>query len=80
MSQNSTVNYGVQRIALFAAINHLARMADPRAQHSPDDSIKAIRDSIELATKGGDPTFANELTEWVKSTLVLVGKVNGMNG
>lgn len=72
------VNYGVQRIALFAAINHLARMADPRSQHSPEESIKAIRDSIELADRGGDPEFTAELTQWVKDTLTLVGKVNGM--
>jgi hypothetical protein len=74
------VNYGVQRIALFAAINHLARMSDPRQTHSPEDSIKAIRDAIDLAERGGDPEFAQELTDWVKGTLVLVGKVNGMNG
>lgn len=73
------VNYGAQRIALFAAINHLARMADPRQIHSPDESIKAIRDAIELAEKGGDPEFVAELTRWVKDTLTLVGKVNGMN-
>lgn len=76
----SPVNYGVQRIALFASINHLARMSDPRQNHSPEESIKAIRDAIELAEKGGDPEFVQELTQWVKDTLVLVGKVNGMNG
>jgi hypothetical protein len=74
------VNYGVQRIALFAAINHLARMSDPRSGHNPDESIKAIRDAIELAEKGNDPAFTAELTAWVKTTLLLVGKVNGMNG
>jgi len=79
LSQNP-VNYGVQRIALFAAINHLARMSDPRSNASPDESIKAIRDAIELAEKGGDPEFTTELTAWVKTTLLLVGKVNGMNG
>lgn len=77
MNQNP-VNYGVQRIALFAAINHLARMSDPRSNHSPDESIKSIRDAIELAEKGGDPEFVRELTAWVKDTLLLVGKVNGM--
>lgn len=80
MSNESPVNYGVQRIALFAAINHLARMSDPRSNHSPDDSIKAIRDAIELADRSGDPEFTAELTNWVKSTLLLVGKVNGANG
>jgi hypothetical protein len=80
VSNQTPVNYGVQRIALFAAINHLARMSDPRANHSPEESIKAIRDAIELAGRGGDPEFTDELTQWVKGTLVLVGKVNGMNG
>jgi len=77
---SNPVNYGVQRIALFAAINHLTRMADPRQVHPPDDSIKAIRDAIELASRGGDPEFVAELTRWVKDTLTLVGKVNGVNG
>ena len=79
MSESNPMSYGVQRIALFAAINHLARMADPRNLHNPDESIKAIRDAIELAERGGDSEFTAELTAWVKTTLLLVGKVNGMN-
>ena len=80
MNNDSPVNFGVQRIALFAAINHLARMSDPRSSNSPDESIKAIRDAIDLAGRGGDPAFTEELTKWVKDTLLLVGKVNGMQG
>ncbi len=79
MSQNNPATLGAQRISLFAAINHLARLSDPRNLHPPEDSLKAIRDAIELANKV-DPEFGAELTGWVKDTLTLVGRVNGMQG
>ena len=77
MNQSTPASLGAQRIALFAAINHLARLSDPRNQHPPEESLKAIRDALELANKA-DTEFGVELTEWVKSTLNLVGRVNGM--
>ena len=70
----STPNPAVRRIALFAAINHLARMADPRISEPPADSIKAITDAVDLARQG-DPEFAAELAVWVEATAKLIMKV-----
>ena len=61
------------------------RLIDALLQPHPQldglyDSIEeAIRDAIELANKV-DPEFGAELTSWVKDTLNLVGRVNGMQG
>lgn len=65
---------GVRRISLFAAINHLARMADPRVSEPPAESIKAITDAVDLA-RHGDPEFAAELAMWVEMTAKLIMKV-----
>ena len=67
---------GVRRIAMFAAINHLARMADPRISEPPAESIKAITDAVDLA-RHGDPEFAAELAMWVEMTAKLIMKVRG---
>ena len=66
--------HGVRRIALFASINHLARMADPRVSEPPQESIKAITDAVSLAQQG-DPAFAVELSAWVEATAKLIMKV-----
>ena len=70
----STPNPAVRRIALFAAVSHLARMADPRVSEPPADSIKAITDAVALAQQG-DPEFALELSMWVEATAKLIMKV-----
>lgn len=70
----STSNAAVRRITLFAAINHLAKMADPRVSEPPADSIKAITDAVALAQQG-DPEFAVELSMWVEATAKLIMKV-----
>jgi len=72
----STPNPAVRRITLFAAINHLAKMADPRVSEPPADSIKAITDAVDLA-RHGDPEFAAELAMWVEMTAKLIMKVRG---
>jgi hypothetical protein len=70
----STPNPAVSRITLFAAINHLAKMADPRVSEPPAASIKAITDAVGLAQQG-DPEFAAELSAWVEATAKLIMKV-----
>lgn len=72
----STPNPAVSRITLFAAINHLAKMADPRVSEPPAASIKAITDAVGLAQQG-DPEFAAELSAWVETTAKLIMKVRG---
>ena len=67
---------GIRRESLFAAINHLARMADPRVSEPPAESIKAITDALALAQQG-DPEFAAELSTWVETTAKLIMKVRG---
>lgn len=68
--------HGIRRISLFAAINHLAKMADPRVAEPPAESIKAITDAVSLAQQG-DPEFAAELSMWVEMTAKLIMKVRG---
>ena len=65
---------GVRRITLFAAINHLARMSDPRVSEPPPESLQAISDAVGLAAKS-DPEFAKELADWVQVTATLVARV-----
>ena len=48
----STSNPAVRRIALFAAVSHLARMADPRVSEPPADSIKAINERLKQLRLG----------------------------
>jgi hypothetical protein len=67
---------GVRRVTLFAAINHLARMSDPRVTSPPEDSLKAISDAVALAY-AHDEAFAAELSTWVQSTVAMIGKVKG---
>lgn len=67
---------GVRRVTLFAAINHLARMSDPRVTAPPEDSLKAIADAVALAYSH-DEEFAAELSTWVQSTVAMIGKVKG---
>jgi len=67
---------GVRRVTLFAAMNHMARMADPRVTAPPEDSLKAIADAVALAY-AHDEEFAAELSAWVQSTVAMIGKVKG---
>lgn len=65
---------GVRRITLFAAINHLARMSDPRVNEPPPGSLQAISDAVGLAS-ATDPEFAKELADWVQTTATLIARV-----
>ena len=67
---------GVRRVTLFATINHLAKMADPRVTAPPEESLKAIADAVALAY-AHDEEFATELSTWVQGTVGMIGKVKG---
>ena len=64
----------VRKITLFAAINHLAKMADPRLTEPPQGSLKAITEALMFARQH-DPEFGLELEEWAKHTLGLVSRI-----
>ena len=70
----STPNAAVRKITLFAAINHLARMSDPRVTDPPPESLQAISDAVGLASKH-DPEFAAELSQWVQQTATMIARV-----
>ena len=65
---------GVRRLTLFASINHLAKMSDPRVDSPPPESLQAISDAVGLAAKS-DPEFAKELADWVQTTATLLARV-----
>jgi hypothetical protein len=67
----------VRKLTLFAAINHLAKMADPRLSEPPQASLKAITESL-LFARQHDPAFGAELEEWAKHTLGLVSRIQAM--
>ena len=67
----------VRKLTLFAAINHLAKMADPRLSEPPQASLKAITEALMFARQH-DPEFGAELEEWAKTTLGLVSRIQSM--
>ena len=67
----------VRKITLFAAINHLAKMADPRLTEPPQGSLKAITEALMFARQH-DPEFGLELEEWAKHTLGLVSRIQSL--
>ena len=67
----------VRKLTLFAAINHLAKMADPRLSEPPQASLKAITESL-LFARQHDPAFGAELEEWAKHTLGLVSRIQSL--
>ena len=70
----SNTNAAVRKITLFASINHLARMSDPRVESPPPESLQAISEAVGLAAKH-DPEFAAELSEWVQKTATMIARV-----
>ena len=50
----------VRKLTLFAAINHLAKMADPRLSEPPQASLKAITESL-LFARQHDPAFGADV-------------------
>ena len=67
----------VRKITLFAAINHLAKMADPRLTEPPQGSLNAITEALMFARQH-DPEFGLELEEWAKHTLGLVSRIQSL--
>ena len=67
----------VRKLTLFAAINHLAKMADPRLSEPPQASLKAIMEALMFARQH-DPEFGLELEEWAKHTLGLVSRIQSL--
>ena len=67
----------VRKITLFAAINHLAKMADPRLTEPPQGSLKAITEALMFARQH-DPEFGLELEEWARHTLGLVSRIQSL--
>lgn len=64
-----------RRITLFTAVIHLGDMLDPRKPDKNPVIAKITR--LLGAVQADDPEFAEELEEWVKCSLALIGRVQG---
>ena len=64
----------IRQLTLFAALSHMTALADPRKGPPSDESLRQLRDAVDLAARA-DADFAAVLGDWVRDTAQMVADV-----